>query len=422
MPFQHKGFERASLDLIREFEAEGWTFDISSKGHAIGRAPDGSTTTSVARRLSRANRSQQNAEADLKRWRARMAGKQETSLAVLSTPLIRRLDGWHPSRTATIAGGIALGWEPDELVNGAVRLTRSGARPVVVRKSDRALTKREFADLRARLTAGGDPLVRELAQSMSAEDWAEYVVSLFEDASIAQKVRFVVPGTTSEPEPDVSLASESTSPPADDLPGEHLRVVDDQGERRPWTARRGGRRTYESKAVEEIVVDGLVVGYGCSKCDAEDDDPHFIAAHYRRAHRFRRGREEQNPDLPPPSEYHPSERLIRALMDYLAEHGDMGGLEETAIAALTWMGTRPDLPPPGPVVPLTDAQIVERIRRLVGAEDSTEEVETLTEEVERLEARLAEVEEFLAAADARADRLQSDLDAWLALAPRPAEG
>jgi hypothetical protein len=436
MPFQHNGFERASLDLIREFEAEGWTFDISAKGHAIGRAPDGVTTTSVARRLSRANRSQQNAEADLKRWRARMSGKQETSLAVLSAPLIRRLDGWHPSRTATIAGGVALGWEPEELVNGAVRLTRSGARPVTVRKSDRALTKREFADLRARLSAGGDPLVREMAYRMTAEQWAEYVVDLFEDASIATKIRFVVPGTTSEAfapdepaDPDVSLASDSTGPPAPEPPGERLRVVEDQGERRPWTARRGGRRTYESKAVEEIVVEGLVVGYGCSKCEAEDDDPHFIAAHYRRAHRFRRGREEQNPDLPDPSAYHPSERLIRALMEFLDSHTPPGwvtGEEDVsrylAVTALRWMGTRPDLPPPGPVVPLTDAQIVERIRRLVGAEDSVEEVETLTEEVERLEARVAELETFLQAADERADRLQSDVDAWLALAPRPAEG
>jgi hypothetical protein len=205
----------------------------------------------------------------------------------------------------------------------------------------------------------------------------------------------------------VALASESTVAPVE--------------ERRPWTARRGGRRTYESKAVVEVLVDGVPVAYECSRCDTVAEDPHFVAAHYRRAHRFRKGREEQNPDIPAPSEYHPSARLIEALASFLSE-GSWDNTDELAVLALTWMNTRPDLPPPGPLVPLTDAQIVERIRRLVGADEHLEEVETLTEEVDRLEARVADLEGFLAAADARADRLQSDLDTWLSLAPRPASG
>lgn len=71
IPFPAKGFSAEAKALIREYESFGWEFTISSNNHAIGRAPDGVTTTSVARRLSRANRSQQNAEADLKRWRNR---------------------------------------------------------------------------------------------------------------------------------------------------------------------------------------------------------------------------------------------------------------------------------------------------------------------------------------------------------------
>lgn len=428
-PFDAGGFSQEARELIREYEAEGWTFAVSGAGHAIGRAPDGVTTCSVSRRLSRANRSYQNSEAPLKAWRRRAEGKQQPTLVDLAKPMIRAMEGFHPHRVAVVAAAVALGWEPEQMVNGAIRLHRSGAAPIIVRKSERDLTKREDQDIRHRAINGGDPMVGAMAARMTQDEWAEYVMDIFDDSSIRTRVA-VVPSTTPKP--------------SDDLPGEHLRVAepdvalasDSAGEppmetRRAWTARRGGRRTYESKAVEEIIdaITGEVRAYGCSKCDATAEDPHFIAAHYRRAHRFRRGREEQNPDLPEPSEYHPSERLIRALMEYLDSHvppgtaiGDEDSSRFLAENALRWMNDRPDLPPPGPVVPLTDAQIVERIRRLVGAEDHLEEVETLTEEVERLEARVADLEAFLAEADARADRLQADIDTWLSLAPRPASG
>jgi hypothetical protein len=420
IPFPARGFSQESKVLIREYESHGWTFEASQSNHAIGKAPDGVTTCSVGQRLSKANRSQQNAEAPLKAWKRRLEEARGPSLVDLSKPIIRAMDGFHPSRVADVAASIALGWEPEQMVNGAIRLTRSGQTAIVVRKSDRQMTKAEHLDVFHRAIKGGDPMIGAMAARMSQEEWAEYVMDVFSDIDLRTRVRVVVPSTT--------------PPPSDDLPGEHLRVTaPDVGlasdstvapaeERRPWTARRGGRRTYESKAVVEVLVDGVPVAYECSKCDAVAEEPHFIAAHYRRAHRFRKGREEQNPDIPATSEYHPSARLVEALAAFLLEYGDMGGVEETAIAALTWMSTRPDLPPPMPTVPLTDAQIVERIRRLVGAEDHLEEVETLTEEVERLEARVADLEGFLAAADARADRLQSDLDAWLSLAPRPASG
>jgi hypothetical protein len=425
IPFPAKGFSQEAKALIREYESYGWEFEASQSNHAIGRAPDGVTTCSVGQRITKANRSQQNSEAPLKAWKRRLAEAQPPSLVELSKPIFQATrEGWHPSRVADVAASIALGWEPEQMVNGAIRLTRSGSTAIVVRKSDRPMTKAEHLDVFHRAVKGGDPMIGAMAARMSQEEWAEYVMDVFSDIDLRTRVR-VVPSTT----------------PSDDLPGEHLRVtppdvslasdstVAPAEERRPWTARRGGRRTYESKAVVEVLVDGVPVAYECSRCDTVGEDPHFIAAHYRRAHRFRKGREEQNPDIPEASEYHPSERLIRALMEFLDSHtppgwttGDEDATRYLAVTALRWMGTRPDLPPPGPVVPLTDAQIVERIRRLVGAEDHLEEVETLTEEVERLEARAADLEGFLAAADARADRLQSDLDTWLSLAPRPASG
>lgn len=418
IPFPAKGFSQESKALIREYEAYGWEFEASQSNHAIGRAPDGVTTCSVGQRITKANRSQQNSEAPLKAWKRRLADAQPPSLVELSKPIFQATrEGWHPSRVADVAASIALGWEPEQMVNGAIRLTRSGQTAIVVRKSDRPMTKAEHLDVFHRAVKGGDPMIGAMAARMSQEEWAEYVMDVFSDIDLRTRVKVVVPSTT----------------PSDDMPGEHLRVtapdvalasestVAPVEERRPWTARRGGRRTYESKAVVEVLVDGVPVAYECSRCDTVAEDPHFVAAHYRRAHRFRKGREEQNPDIPAPSEYHPSARLIEALASFLSE-GSWDNTDELAVLALTWMNTRPDLPPPGPLVPLTDAQIVERIRRLVGADEHLEEVETLTEEVDRLEARVADLEGFLAAADARADRLQSDLDTWLSLAPRPASG
>lgn len=61
-----RGFSKDAKRIIGEFEALGWTFTVSSKGHAIGRSPDGQTTESIAKNLSNA-RAKANAEASLRR-------------------------------------------------------------------------------------------------------------------------------------------------------------------------------------------------------------------------------------------------------------------------------------------------------------------------------------------------------------------
>ena len=75
-------------------------------------------------------------------------------------------------------------------------------------------------------------------------------------------------------------------------------------------------------------------------------------------------------------------------------------------------------PEPQPREPLTDAQVLERIRRLVGAEDHTEELDTLTRDLEAAEEQVIALTRQLAEVQSRADGLQADLDAWLSLAPR----
>ena len=64
------GFDDGARDLIRRMLDAGWTGRVSSKGHAILRAPDGKSTASVARDFTRA-RSGRNATADFERWLAR---------------------------------------------------------------------------------------------------------------------------------------------------------------------------------------------------------------------------------------------------------------------------------------------------------------------------------------------------------------
>lgn len=62
------GFDTEAKQLVRAAEELGWVFRISANNHAIGRAPDGKTTMSIPQRLSRANRSMQNAHATFRRW------------------------------------------------------------------------------------------------------------------------------------------------------------------------------------------------------------------------------------------------------------------------------------------------------------------------------------------------------------------
>jgi hypothetical protein len=73
------GFAPERAALIREMEADGWTGRISSKGHAIMRAPDGTTTCSVAPKLGSPTRAAANQAATYRRWKR----AQETVAEVL---------------------------------------------------------------------------------------------------------------------------------------------------------------------------------------------------------------------------------------------------------------------------------------------------------------------------------------------------
>jgi hypothetical protein len=338
------GFSQESKKIIRQLEDYGWTFRISKQGHAIGHAPDGETRTSISKNLSRANRSQQAAEATVKRWERHLEVQR---LGKATEALLSDDKGFDPVVDAVIAAG--------------------------VQKRVEALTE---------APVDTDPL----------------------------------PSVVS---------------------------------RKPWLARQGTHREkgttslYESGAVVEVTYSDGSMSYECSveSCDYTSDNPRSVSSHFR-AH-VRAGEVEPVGHLARPSVardvpidpetigtqypgkgYEPSDRLIRALMDFLAEQGDMGGLEETAIAALTWFRTRPDL---GDAEargrePLTDTQIVERIRLLVGGRDpETEEayrnalatIETMRAEHE---AEVERITGLLDLSNAEVVRLAQTLDALGSLA------
>lgn len=63
-----RGFDARARQIISAAIAEGWTGRISSKGHWIGRAPDGKATMSVPRKMDDRGRTGANARATFAKW------------------------------------------------------------------------------------------------------------------------------------------------------------------------------------------------------------------------------------------------------------------------------------------------------------------------------------------------------------------
>lgn len=79
------GFDREAMSMIRELEADGWSFRRSTHG-AVGHAPDGEATISISRRSGAKARRHVRAEID--RWRRKQnvipaIGAWKTSKRVL---------------------------------------------------------------------------------------------------------------------------------------------------------------------------------------------------------------------------------------------------------------------------------------------------------------------------------------------------
>lgn len=62
------GFDKTMTEIVLEMGEHGWVGRLSSKGHAIMRAPDGVTTHAVSRDSLR-GRSGRNTRSTFERWK-----------------------------------------------------------------------------------------------------------------------------------------------------------------------------------------------------------------------------------------------------------------------------------------------------------------------------------------------------------------
>lgn len=183
---------------------------------------------------------------------------------------------------------------------------------------------------------------------------------------------------------------------------------------RPWMARKQpGKRggvLYASEAVLERVWPTGETDYACAfeGCEYTGDNPRGVAAHYGKAHTLKGesepagqdGAQVIDPTYTEPTttrDYRPTERLVTTLGDLLESLRGMD-IQEMAVAILTWMHDRPDIDhEPRTLIPLTDRQVLDRIRLLVGQPDQTDTIERLTRERDEATARLLKVETDIAA-------------------------
>ena len=342
---RYPGFSSESRAIISELENYGWTFRVTKRGHAIGRAPDGVTTASVPMTLSRANRSQQNTMAVLNAWRRKVIE------AAAQTGLDKIADATY------LHDG-----PPD---------------PVIDEVLDRARRKR----------------ARETAQILATPSESEAPTIVATSLWLSRMASSRERATTNL-------------------------VENERVQKRTWS-------------------DGTV-DYAClwDGCDYTHTSPRSVAVHYGQKHTKREGAEPRDAAARVPvavavpidvetmrsRTYHPSDRLIAALAAFLLEHGDMGGVEETAHAALLWFHDRPDLEDAETRerAPMTDAEILARVRLLVGGRDVALEERFAEQQavVADLEATVARLETLRAEEATEHARVRADLEAWLSLAPR----
>lgn len=168
---------------------------------------------------------------------------------------------------------------------------------------------------------------------------------------------------------------------------------------RPWLARKhagkdGGTR-YESQTTLEVIWPDGKTEYRCAfqDCGYTADKPRSVAQHYGQQH-TRKGESEPagagphhiDPEYTEPvttRDYRPTQRLLAAAteMIYNLMYEDGMNAETLALAFLTWAHDRPDIEhTERPLVPLTDKQILDKIRMLVGQPDQSDEIAALREE------------------------------------------
>ena len=79
------GFDGGAKALIAEMVAFGWTGRRTSKGHWLGKSPDGTATITVPAKMDVPNRSAQNTRAEYRRWLERVTPQEVKDAIVMVT-------------------------------------------------------------------------------------------------------------------------------------------------------------------------------------------------------------------------------------------------------------------------------------------------------------------------------------------------
>jgi hypothetical protein len=306
------GFDSKAHGLIELLTDYNWTGRVTSKGHWLGKAPDGKTTITVPSKMDNPSRAERNAKASFKKW------VRDTFPEVAA-----KLD--------------AAGDEDDPIL-----------RDILLESAHRKVTEVALDHL----VKGYERQVEELLDSM---EWPV---------------------------------------------------------RSPWMAHKqantkGGVR-YESEAVLQRLHEDGSVDYECAyegpvgACGYTSENPRGVAVHYGRAHTMKGESAPASQDGPkaidpaytePITErsYRPTDRLVSALADVLTTLNGHGTDQEKAEAILQWFHERPDIEHTTRTdVPLSDADILFRIRRLVAPTLDTDLTQARAElEVVKVERDLA---------------------------------
>jgi hypothetical protein len=322
------GFDDKANGLIELLHDYEWTGRVTSKGHWLGKAPDGKTTITIPSKMDNPSRAERNARATFKKWVRDAFPEIAESLDAVEAeedPIIR-----------------------DTLEGKAHRLVNEQG-------------------------------VRQITKAMQREYDA-----------VMGKVEWPV--------------------------------------RTPWLAHKasnkvGGTR-YQSEAVVQRTHSDGSIDFECAfeGCEYESQNPRGVAVHYGKAHTMKG-------QVPPASQdngltidpeytepiltrdYRPTERMVSALMEVLAKLNGHGTDREKAVEILRWMALRPDIEhTTRELEPLSDGEIVIRMRRLLAIPDLSDALEERTVELSVVEGERDEAVRQRDEANARLVKVERDLE------------
>lgn len=330
-----------------------------------------------------------------------------------------------PDLRDLVHAALSLGWTGKQANNGKSVILRShnGQKQLVV-DPVRSMNDRMLRQKRSTVMRYADPM--KLVALRAADETPDLVQGLSGlQAEVQVEAQLQAGGLPSE---------EAASAAVDSLLASRARQIDSgvtEVSRSAWQARRvsnpRGGKVYDSDAVIEIRWSDGSVTWECAQgCGySSESNPRSVAAHYGKAHTMKGEtppaegtRERVDPTYTEPlshRDYTPTERLVR-LLQHAIEEAMEGGwtTRDLAVAVLRWQHDRVggDGASGIQTEPLSDAQIVERIRLLL---DSGETV-ALERKVADLERLTAEMDEALLLAEQRAVKAEGTLRALAELA------